>query len=196
MGKFQGFSYGQMGSAHCKTAASVIPPQGMVIVAVQFLAANTPTILRSEKTTNALVDNADRNACFSTEHVAHNNGDAQQAIADGSSNTTRALTGANAAIKVGMQVFSNTENLLVDGTLVAERSPCLVTYIDGTEIRFNRPVVGATTTLTFSELHGTGDGGEDASGIAYPANMTIYGRWLEVKPEADANGGVICYFGK
>ena len=31
MGKFQeDLSYGQMGSAHCKTAASVIPPQGMV----------------------------------------------------------------------------------------------------------------------------------------------------------------------
>ena len=41
------YGFGQMGSAHCKTAASVYPPHGMVIVAIQFLAANTPTILKA-----------------------------------------------------------------------------------------------------------------------------------------------------
>jgi hypothetical protein len=25
--------------------------------------------------------------------------------------------------------------------------------------------------------------------------MTIYGRWTEVKPSADTDGGVICYLG-
>ena len=39
-------------------------------------------------------------------------------------------------------------------------------------------------------------GGEDATGILYPKGLTIYGRWTEVIPSVDTDGGVICYFGK
>ena len=61
------YAFGQLGSAHCKTANSVFPPKGMVICAVQFLAANTPTIMRSEASSSLAQDHF---ACLSTEHDA------------------------------------------------------------------------------------------------------------------------------
>ena len=188
------YAFGQLGSAHCKTAASVYPPKGMVICAVQFLAANTPTIMRSETDTSAAKQHF---ACLSTEHDAHDNGDAQQALVthgSGTAQSAHTLTAGNTDIEVGMQVISNTEYTGVNKT---DNLPAvMVTKIDGTAIEFNRPITSAggnATTLTFSKE--TGHGGEDATGIKYPTGIIVYGRWTEVKPEADADGGVICYFG-
>ena len=42
---------GQFGSAYTDVANIIVPPQDMVIVAIHFLAANTPTVLTSEKLT-------------------------------------------------------------------------------------------------------------------------------------------------
>lgn len=182
------YGFGQLGSIHCQTANSVYPPKGMVIVAIQFIADNTPTVLRPEAQGAGAVDHFQ---CVNTEAAGHNNGDAQQAIDDGSAATVQALTGANAAIKVGMQVYSNTEDLCENKS--TSTPPCFVTKVDGTAIEFNRAVTGSSTTLTFSNE--TGDGGEDATGIKYPKGMTIYGRWTEVKPSVDTDGGVICYLG-
>ena len=39
-----------------------------------------------------------------------------------------------------------------------------------------------------------GIGGTTASGVDYPAGITIYGRWTVVVPEASGQG-IICYFG-
>ena len=36
---------GQYGSIYSSAAASIIPPQGLVVVAINFLDANTPTVL-------------------------------------------------------------------------------------------------------------------------------------------------------
>jgi len=190
------YAFGQMGSAYTSAAASIIPPKGLVIVAIQFLADNTPTILRSEKKTNTMVAAKYKQAYASTTYVAHNNGDAQQACVDASASTAQTLTGANAAIKVGMQVFSNTEDLLIDLTSASTPDPCTVLSISDENITFSRPVTCSTTTFTFSEENGTGDGGEAISGVVFPKGITIYGRWTEVKPSADADGGVICYFGE
>ena len=46
-----------------------------------------------------------------------------------------------------------------------------------------------------SETVDEGSGGIAVSGCVFPAGMTIYGRWTSVTPEADADGGIICYFG-
>ncbi len=183
------YAFGQLGSAHCKTAASVYPPKGMVICAVQFLAANTPTVMRSETSTTFAKEHF---ACLSTEHAAHNDGDAKQLLVDqGSATKSHTLSAPNANIKVGMQVISNPETY---GVNKSTGLPALiVTKVDGTSIEFNRAVTTSTTTMVFSDM--TGDGGEDASGITYPAGIIVYGRWTEVKPSADADGGVICYFG-
>ena len=42
---------GQYGSAYTDVVNIIVPPQDMVIVAIHFLAANTPTVLTSEKLT-------------------------------------------------------------------------------------------------------------------------------------------------
>ena len=182
------YGFGQLGSVHVKTNNSVYPPAGMVIVAVQFIAANAPDILRPEANSTAAYENFQ---CFHTEGAAHNNGDAQQALVNASASLHHTLTGANTSIIPGMEVISNTEYLGVDH---ASNLPATkVVSVSGTAISFNRPVTAATTTLTFSSH--TGDGGEDASGVTYPTGMVIYGRWTEVKPAADTDGGVICYFG-
>ena len=182
------YAFGQLGSAHCKTANSVFPPKGMVICAVQFIAANTPTIMRSEASSSLAQEHF---ACLSTEHDAHDNGDAQQGLVNASSNTAHTLDSANPAIEVGMQVISDTAYTGVDKT--NNLPAVVVTKVDGTAIEFNRPIEASGTTLTFSKE--TGHGGEDASSITYPTGIIIYGRWTEVKPSADADGGVICYFG-
>jgi len=45
------YGFGQMGSAYCDVANEIVPPAGHVIVAIQFLADNTPTLLTPEKLT-------------------------------------------------------------------------------------------------------------------------------------------------
>ena len=184
------YAFGQLGSAHCKTASSVYPPKGMVICAVQFLADNIPTVMRTEYNDGTIA--TDQSMSFSTEAAAHSAGEARQAISDAAANDTHTLSSANAAIKKGMAVWSNTEYLGADKN--ANLPATVVEHVDGTSIRFNRPITGSSTTLSFSS--NTGVGGEDATGVKYPKGIIVYGRWTEVKPQADADGGVICYFGK
>ena len=43
------YGFGQLGSAYTDLAKPIVPPQGMVIVAITFLADNTPTVLTPEK---------------------------------------------------------------------------------------------------------------------------------------------------
>ena len=45
------YGFGQMGSAYTDVANTIVPPTGHVIVAIQFLANNTPTLLTPEKLT-------------------------------------------------------------------------------------------------------------------------------------------------
>jgi hypothetical protein len=55
--------------------------------------------------------------------------------------------------------------------------------------------IDANNTLYFlDEQHGVG--GTTTEGIEFPTGVTIYGRWTKVVPAADADGGIICYFGK
>ena len=100
-------AFGQHGCSHSDAASAVTPPDGMVIIAIQFLQDNT---------LGALVA-ADAENFFNTVGAAHDGG------------------------------------------------------------------------------AGEGGGGVQLSGAKFPAGMTIFGRWTSVTPEADADGGIICYFG-
>ena len=42
------YGFGQLGSAYSDSAQLIVPPMGMVIVGIQFLADNTPTVLTPE----------------------------------------------------------------------------------------------------------------------------------------------------
>ena len=107
------YGFGQLGSAYCDAASAVTPPSGKVIVAIQFLADNTPTALVAE----------DADMYFNTVQASH-----EQDLAS-----------------------SNSQD--------------------------------------------HGDGGLQLGGCKFPKGLTIYGRWTSVTPEADADGGIICYFG-
>ena len=39
------YNFGQLGSAYTDIAQTIVPPKNHVIVAIQFLADNTPTVL-------------------------------------------------------------------------------------------------------------------------------------------------------
>jgi hypothetical protein len=65
------------------------------------------------------------------------------------------------------------------------------------------PAMYANTVITAHEQdHAStnatdhGDGGLAISGAKFPKGSTIYGRWTSVTPAADADGGVIVYFGE
>ena len=57
---------------------------------------------------------------------------------------------------------------------------------------------GYVVLFLFEFLIGQGQeftGENRGSNAVFPKGLTIYGRWLVVTPTADANGGIICYFG-
>ena len=182
------YGFGQMGSVHVKTANSIFPPAGMVVVAIQFIAANVLSVLRTEADSTAAFENFQ---CFGTVKTGHDNGDAQQGVVNASIRSNHTLSGATPAIKVGMEVISDTEYLGVDHALNLPATK--VTSVAGTAITFNRGVTAATTTLTFTSH--TGHGGETTGTANFPTGMIIYGRWTQVKPANDPDGGIICYFG-
>ena len=42
----------------------------------------------------------------------------------------------------------------------------------------------------------SGSGGLTLSGAKFRGGSTIFGRWTSVTPQADEDGGIICYFGE
>ena len=55
--------------------------------------------------------------------------------------------------------------------------------------------IDADNTLYFLDSYHAA-GGTTVEGVTFPKGLTIYGRWTKVTPAADADGGIICYFGK
>ena len=108
------YAFGQLGSAYCDTATAVTPASGKVIIAIYFIADNTPTALVA----------ADPALYFNTVQTAHEQGHSDTNASD------------------------------------------------------------------------HGDGGLTLAGAKFPGGSTIFGRWTSVTPEADADGGIICYFGE
>jgi len=210
------YGFGQMGSATCQTATPVIPPQDMVIVAIQFLADNTPTVLETE----ALGKHGPK--FINTVSGANFEGVAQsqdQTAAGTSPAAGAAITiTANADVKkgqyvlivddeqtaaVGMGTGSSGAGDGVDSTTATpvysgdNQQGVYVTSVNaaGTSITLSATVTfDSDQHLVFLDnFHGAG--GNDADGILYPKGLTIYGRWTKVIPSADADGGIICYFG-
>lgn len=200
------YSFGQLGSVHCKTATPVVPPQGMVITAIQFLADNTPSILKSENL------GATGPNFFSTEAADHINfnGVTEVNVTDGTyaagSNIT--IASAKTEIKVGQYVLliakanSTTSGITLDTETPvpiyggpSNQGVTVVEYGGGTSITLSSAVSPSSQSLVFLDNY-NGAGGNDATGIVYPKGLTIVGRYTTITPEADSTGGgVICYFG-
>jgi hypothetical protein len=201
------YNFGQLGSVHCKTATPVVPPQGMVITAIQFLADNTPSILRSENL------GATGPNFFSTEAADHINfnGVVEVDVTDGTyaAGANITIASADTKIKVGQYVLliaqanSTTSGITLDAETPVpiyggpSNQGVFVTAYNNTttSLQLSAQITPSSQSLVFLDNY-NGAGGNDADGIVYPKGLTIVGRWTTMTPSADTTGGgVICYFG-
>ena len=96
-------------------------------------------------------------------------------------------------IDTGLTVDSETPTPIYNGPNAAGVK---VLKVNGVNITLDKVLTPASSqTLVFlDEYHGAG--GTTTEGVTFPKGLTIYGRWTMVTPAADADGGIICYFGK
>ena len=197
------YGFGQMGSAHCKTDNSVYPPHGMVIVAIQFLAANTPTILKA-----AHDDTGARHEFFEIGAAANDSLTVKTLTNASGGNVTAGGLGlfgieAFSAGDINVGDFVQITGTIPAGNpdkLLARKAKVTSVNAAGNQISIDTPITYATGNATSLVFHPdspgrVGQGGEDAAANVYPKGMIIYGRWDEVRPSADDDGGIICYFG-
>ena len=215
------YNFGQLGSAYQNLAKPVYPPKGHVIVAIQFLANNTPTEMITETldTFGPQFPGTDDTEATAANYLGVTEAAATSATSAGV--VTIADVAANAAIKKGQFVVIGADGDTIDAGITLDTSAGHVDPI------YNGPnkqglivksLTGGThgTTLTVTDINGgTVDlsgidssntlyfldeqhavGGTTTEGVKFPKGLTIYGRWIKFVPEADADGGVICYFGK
>jgi len=200
------YNFGQLGSVTCQTATPVVPPQGMVITAIQFLADNTPTVLKSENL------GATGPNFFSTEAADHINfnGVTEVNVTDGTyaAGANITIASADIKIKVGQYVLLIAQGDTIDnGITVDSETPIpiyggpsnqgvfVTAYANTTtSLQLSVQITPSSQSLVFLDNY-NGAGGNDATGITYPKGLTIVGRYTTITPEADADGGVICYFG-
>tara|TARA_R100001079_G_C4425968_1_gene141906 strand:+ start:18 stop:695 length:678 start_codon:yes stop_codon:yes gene_type:complete len=216
------YGFGQLGSVFTNLAKPVFPPKDHVIVAIQFLADNTPTQLITE-TLDTMGPQF-----ITTEDTEANDANyigVTEAAASGTGSTAGVLTigAANSKIKKGQYVLIAADSDTIDTGLTIDhdamqkaslvfatpvyqgpnQSGVVVKSISDTTLtleHFNGQVfdassIDANNTLYFlDEYHGAG--GTTIEGVKFPKGLTIYGRWSMVQPEADDDGGIICYFGK
>ena len=203
------YGFGQMGSVFTNLAKPVYPPKDHVIVAVQFLADNTPTVMLTET-----LDGQGPNfpGTDDTEATAANYlGVTEAAVANTTYTTvfltddTVELSAANTKIKVGQYVLNVNDADTIDAGLTVDtdtptpvyggpnKQGITVTKVNGEFISTSAAITPtATQTLVFlDEQHGAG--GTTMESVVFPKGITIYGRWTTLTPSA---APVICYFGK
>ena len=215
------YGFGQMGSAYTDLAQTIIPPKDHVIVAIQFLADNVPTVMLPEKldqtgpnfpaisaATNTLLDAADNN--YFNFNGIWSSSICDAAKATGAEITLEDIPADLNRIKVGQYVLLVNEtatSATVDMVIQTGQTPypiyngpnaqgVYVTAWDGaSKVKLSGDIDTSSTTgqaLVFlDENHGAG--GTTVASQTFPKGLTIYGRWVAFKP---ATGGVICYFGK
>ena len=206
------YGFGQFGSAYSDLAKPIVPPTGLVITAITFLADNTPTVLTPEKLdtegpsyisiqgTSGDIQVADNNANF--------NGAVARDVSDGTiaagSNVT--IASASNKIKKGQYVLlvaagdTDTAGITIDSETPIpitkgpnQQGVKVTSYTDGaTTLTLDTQITPSTQGLIFlDDFHGAG--GLTAASQVFPTGITIYGRWTTLTPSA---AGVICYFGK
>lgn len=201
------YNFGQLGSVSSNTAKPIVPPQGMVISAIQFLADNTPTVLRSEvlETTGPNFVSTEAGDSINYNGVIEVN--ATDGTYAAGSNIT--IASADTKIKVGQYVLLIAQGDTVDaGITVDSETPIpiyngpnkqgvfVTAYANTTtSLQLSAQITPSSQSLVFLDNY-NGAGGNQADGIVYPKGLTIVGRWTTMTPSADTTGGgVICYFG-
>lgn len=213
------YGFGQMGSVFTNLAKPVFPPKGHVIVAVQFLADNTPTSMITETldTMGPQFPGTDDTEASAANYI----GVHEAAAASVSGNVvTIADVANNAKIKPGQYVIIGADGDTIDAGMTLDTGAGHLTPIYqgpnaqgvvvksltggtyGTTLTLGAPDNGtvavdvssidSSNTLYFlDEYHGAG--GSTMESIVFPKGVTIYGRWTTIVPSA---APVICYFGK
>ncbi len=216
------YGFGQLGSAYTDKAQPIIPPQGMVIIAIQFLADSTPTALVSEKldrigpgyvsisgSLNDHVDAADLYMNFNGITSAACDTATTYAAGDDVSIATASGNQDHSKIQIGQYVLLVNDDADESGaTAMSIDSETPIPIYSGpnqqgvkvTGIASNGdPQLSASISPTTSQSliflgPQQGAGGITAASQQYPKGAVIYGRWTTFTGEADK--GVICYFGK
>ena len=203
------YNFGQLGSAFQNLAKPIYPPKDHVIIAIQFLADNTPTVMDTEILDTQGPQYIGTN---DTEATAANYlGVTEAAVANTTyttvflTNDTVEISAANSKIKVGQYVLNVNDSDTVDAGLTVDSDTptpiyngpnaagVKVTKVNGEFISTSAAITPtASQTLVFlDEYHGAG--GTTTEGVVFPKGVTIYGRWTTFTPSA---APVICYFGK
>ena len=214
------YGFGQLGSVFTNLAKPVFPPKEHVIVAIQFLAENTPISMVTETldTMGPQFPGTDDTEASAANYI----GIHEAAAASVSGNVvTIADTANNVKIKPGQYVIIGADGDTIDAGMTLDTGAGHLTPIYqgpnaqgvvvksltggtyGTTLTLGAPDNGtvavdvsgvdSSNTLYFlDEYHGAG--GSTMESIVFPKGVTIYGRWTEFKGENAK--GVICYFGK
>ena len=206
------YGFGQMGRVFTNLAKPVFPPKEHVIVAVQFLADNTPTSMVTE-TLDAM---GPQFPSTGTTEASDNNylGVCESAVGSAGSSVGVVTIVANAKIKKGQYIVIGADADAIGSGITLDTSAghitpiyqgpnaqgLIVKDIDGTTLTianadgsvFDASNLDASNTLYFlDEVHGVGGTATDS--VVFPKGVTIYGRWTTIVPSA---APVICYFGK
>jgi len=213
------YGFGQFGSVYTDLDQVIIPPKDHVIVAIQFLADNTPTVMVPEKldqqgpgfpaisgSTADHVDAANNNYFNFNGVWASEISDATHAVNTDITLETPAVP--TSRIKVGDYVLLvNGDASEADTDMVIDtadtpypiyngpnKQGVYVTAYDGVDkVKLSAAITSTSDqALVFLDSY-HGAGGTSVASQVFPRGITIYGRWAAFKPSA---AGVICYFGK
>ena len=202
------YGFVQLGSVFTNLAKPVYPPKDHVIVAVQFLADNTPTVMLTETldTFGPQFPGTD-----DTEASAANFGGVYFDACTGArttvniTNDTVTITTASSLIKPGQYVLLVNDADTIDAGITVDEETVTPIYsgpaaqgvkvlkVNGVNITLDTVLTptDAQTLVFLDEHHGAG--GSTMESIVFPKGITVYGRWTTITPSA---APVICYFGK
>ena len=212
------YGFGQMGSVYTDLDQVIIPPKDHVIVAIQFLADNTPTVMVPEKLDYmgpnfpAISGSLDEHVDATGNNYFNFNGSWTSEIADTDVSAGGDVTLETPAVPVNrihigdyvllvngdaseadtdMSIDSETPYPIYNGP---NKQGVYVTAYDGVsvvQLSADITPIGDQALLFLDSYHGAG--GTSVASQVFPKGLTIYGRWAAFKPSA---AGVICYFGK
>jgi hypothetical protein len=184
------YGFGQWGSAFVDASANtIVPPEGQVIIAIQFLANTELSALTTE----------DTNTYPSIGSAAHSGGAYTRTVDGASSSNLVQFDQENAGT-------SNSDNIEIGDKLYTEEGVFLgtVTALDPNgdntkEInRSTTTFIGNNATVVFKKTNKLGFSGVGGMAIdssnTFPKGVTIYGRWDSVSMN-DNDGMIIAYFG-
>ena len=178
-------AFGQFGCAFIDDDDNIlVPPAGMVVVAIQCLGDTEFDELIAE----------DNTRFFNTDSAAHSI--AQDTVATGVTNGTFIdMDGDDVPqSRVGQSMLLASDRSFI--AKVKSVGTDSAGNADASAIELDRTcTVTAAAHIFISGNEGTGGVQLDTSNV-FPKGMTIYGRWIEVSLAADQNSdGAVCYFG-